>query len=188
MTTKKDPALSPPPVFPLVPDDLARAYADVALGYNKRLPEIEAKIDGLEGHFLAAHGLAAAALQQSRENALRIEDIAAAVKAKPKFSSGQMAAVSVPPPSPPIEIRARRTPTGSQWIVDGEELEKLKLKISEKEAEERGAKEALAQKEAQELLDNARRKERRDRILFAVAVLTPIVSAAVYSLGHFTWH
>lgn len=182
--TKKDDA----PVYPLAPGDLARAYADIATGYHSRLPGIEERLDELHGNFLAAHSVASAALRQSRELSLRLEDVAVAVKAKRSFSSGQMAAVSIPPPSPPIEIRAKRSPTGSQWVVDAEELEKLKAKIAEKEAEERGAKEALAQKEAQEVLDNARRKEVRDRVLFAVAILAPLATALAYALGHFTWH
>jgi hypothetical protein len=161
----------------------------MAMDLHRRIPEIErrqeaqgARIDEAYGVALASHGL----ISQLR---LRVEEIALTVRAKRTMSSGSMAAVSVPvPPSAPetLDIRTSATKTGRHMIVDVDELDRIKAKFAEKDAMERGAKEALAQVQLEEAHREAVAESNRRRIGFYVLVATAVCSAAAWALGHFT--
>jgi hypothetical protein len=181
---------SPTPLAPTTPSEIARAYADLAMDLHRRIPEIErrqelqgARVEEAYGVALASHGL----LSQLR---LRVEEIAATVRAKRTLSSGAMAAVNAAsgPPSAPerLEIRTSATKTGRHMIVDSDELEAIKAKFAEKDAMERGAKEALAQVLLEESHREALADSQRKRVAFWVLLATAICTAGAWALGHFS--
>ncbi len=164
---------------PIVPEDLARYYADVAIGYNRRLPAIEQEQRDARA-FLEA-------LNRSISNlTIRLEDIARAVKAAPRSTvSGQMPAVtalSVPPVPLEQHLKGTATMTGSQILIPVEELRKLEAEIREQQAEERGAKEALA--EADAAAERAERKEKafREKVMVVVGVGVPFTSGLTWAV------
>jgi hypothetical protein len=170
----------------MAPIDLARGYATLAFKDNdtleKRLPRLEEDLDQTKGIALAAHGLAA-------ETRARIEDIAIAVRAP---SAAMKAAVesarSVPPPPPEkLEVKYTTSPTGTHAIVEQEELERLRKKFDEQEAEKRGAREALAKLLDEEELGRKRAKEKREFWLFVAVLLGTVGGFIAYLLGHFVF-
>jgi len=164
----------------LSPLDLARGYASLAFKVNdalgKKIPELQADLDQTKGIALAAHGIAA-------ETRARVEDIAVAVKAAPIKTR------SIPPPplTEKLEIQYSPTPTGTHYQIEHEELERIQRKIAEKEAEERGAKEALIKLQAQEEWSEKRAERTRNKYLFVMAILVPIVGAITYVFEHFVF-
>ncbi len=172
------------PAIPLAPSDLARAYADMSIGYHKRLPAIEARIEKMEEKVDTVHGIALASHGLLSRLALRVEEIGSAVRAPRTFSSGSFPAVSVPVPSMPLEIRTQASKTGAHQLIENEEIARLKAMFAEKEAEERGAKEALAQLQMDEALRESRSKATRDRWAFALAIGVAICSAVAWAIGH----
>jgi hypothetical protein len=180
MTAQKDP-------FPLAPPNLAAAYADIAAGYHKRLPELRDEVDRIHGITLAAHGLASSIDQRLRVVEGRVEDIAVATRAK-RRTSGEMQRVSLPPPAPPLDLRPRATDTGHNIVIPREEFDELVQKIRDREAAERGAKETLelVQKEHDQRM--AEEKATRDlwtfRIGMTVAVLGLTGTSAWWAIQH----
>ena len=159
---------------------------------HRRIPALEAqqrvqggRIDEVYGIALASHGL----LSQLR---LRVEEVAMAVRAKRTLSSGAMAAVnaltSAPPPSAPqtLDIRTTQTKTGRHMIIDSDELERLKAQFAEKDAMERGAREALAQLKLEEAHRESLADSARKRVAYWVLLATAVCSAGAWALGHFT--
>lgn len=166
----------------MAPEDLARAYADVAMGYNRRLPELQRqhlklgeRVDTVHGIAIASHGLIS-------KLALRVEEIALAVKAPRTYSSGSFPAVTAP--ALPLEIRTKASKTGSHYLIDNDELDRLKAKFAEKEAEERGAKEALQQLQAAEEIRESRAKSTRERWAFVIAIIAAVCAAIGWALAH----
>lgn len=157
--------------LPLAPPDLARAYADVAFGYHKRLPELEERIDKAHGVAIAAHAVNTDTQIILQRLVARVEDVALATKAK-RTTSGQMAAVSVPPSSGPI-VLPKTTPskTGSHQIVPTDEFNELVAKLREKDAEDRGRALAQAQERADAEWEMKISKARFEKWSFILAVL-----------------
>jgi hypothetical protein len=153
-----------PMATPLAPEDLRRAYADIAHGYNHRLPRIEERIDLMDGHILAAHGLIGRLTE-------RVEEVAKRVGARSR---------STPPPPPePLEIHVSEiTQAGQHARVPIAELDRLKGLWLEKEAESRGYKQAI------EDLETKNRRS-RERWTLLLAVLVPIGVACGWFLEHF---
>jgi hypothetical protein len=166
---------------PMAPLDLARGYAGLAFRVNhtldQKIPQLQAELDETKGISLAAHGIAARIES-------RMEDVARAVGAVPAKTR------SIPPPpvTEKLEVRVSPSPTGSHWVMDHEELARVTGKIREKEAEERGAKEALIKLQQQEELNEKRKEQTRNKYLFYMAMLVPIVGAITYVLEHFVVH
>jgi phage shock protein A len=158
---------------PLAPEDLARGYADVAFGYHKRLPALEASIEEVRSIAIASHGMHARLAQ-------RIEDVASAVKAGPPTT------VPTVTTEPPFELRYHATATGSHVTIEVNELERMKTKFAEREAEERGAKEALAELHATEERRAKQAKETREKVTLVLALVLAVCSAAAWALGHVT--
>jgi len=165
----------------MAPIDLARGYATLAFKVNdnleKKIPELEAAIDETKGIALAAHGIA------GRVEA-RLEDVARAVGAPPLKTR------SVPPPplTEKLEVRVSQSPTGSHWVMDHAELSRIQEKIKEKEAEERGAKEALVALQQREELQEKREERTRNKYLFYMGILIPVVTGLTYLIEHFVVH
>jgi hypothetical protein len=206
MSREEAPDVSPTGPTPLAPQtihEIAQAYANLAFDLHNRIPTIEARmtaqdarLDGVHGVALASHGLVS-------RLALRVEDIALRVGAKRTFSSGSFAAansngaaaggpvsgagaagpVTV---SEPLEIRTTQTKTGRHMIIDSDELDRLRTRFAEKDAEERGAKEALAQYRLDEQYRESLAESKRKRVAFWVLLATAICSAAAWALGHFS--
>ncbi len=184
---------SPTPLAPQTSNEIARAYANLAVNLHNRLPALEARIgdqaarlaarlDEVHGVALASHGLVS-------RLAIRVEEIALRVGAKRTYSSGTMAAVTGPTsvPSPEtLEIRTTTTKTGRHMIIDADELERLRTRFAEKDAEERGAKEALAQLRLEEEHRESLADSQRKRVAFWVLCATAVCSAAAWALGHFS--
>jgi hypothetical protein len=204
----------PTPLAPQAASEIARAYANLAFDLHNRIPALEAqqraqgaRIDEIHGIALASHGLYS-------KLALRVEDIALAVRAKRTFSSGMMRAVSpvaggagaananglggvggvamavngptsVPAPES-LEIRTTSTKTGRHMIIDADELERLKSKWAEKDAEERGAKAALEQHRLDEAYRETLAESQRRRWGFYLLVAGAVCSVAAWAIGHFT--
>lgn len=167
--------------IPMAPIDLARGYATLAVrvsdALDKKIPELEASIDETKGIALAAHGIAA-------ETRSRVEDIAVAVRAPP----AKIRSVPPPPLTEKLEVRVSQSPTGSHYVMDHDELERLQTKIREKEAEERGAKEALVQLQQQEELRDKREERTRNKYLYYMAILVPVITGLTYLIEHFVVH
>ena len=167
--------------IPMAPLDLARGYAGLAFRVNhtldQKLPQLQAELDETKGISLAAHGIA------SRIES-RMEDVARAVGAVPAKTR------SIPPPplTEKLEIKLSPSPTGSHWVMDHEELARVQEKIREKEAEERGAKEALIKLQQQEELNDKREERTRNKYLFYMAILVPVITGLTYLIEHFVVH
>ena len=77
----------------LAPDDLTRAYADIAFGYNQRFPvelkKVHDRIDETNGIALGAHGLNSKTAREVEMLTQRIEDIAQHLKAPKRTTSGR---------------------------------------------------------------------------------------------------
>lgn len=167
----------PPTPMSLAPSplELARMYADIALGYHRRLPGIEDRLDRV---------LEAVKL-------IRLEQTLSPVtpSGPKRTTSGQMAAV-VPPPVPPIELKDYVTvsKTGSHVSLETERLEALERRIREQDAREEGMRLAAEQAalEADAVARDADRREDRwrNRITLALAIVIPSISATVYVLTH----
>ena len=175
--------MSPP--TPLAPENLARAYADVAVGYHRKLPTLEKAIQDVDNRVSTVHGIALSAHGMMARMERRIEEIGFAVRAKRTFPSGSYPAVSVP--SQPLTIRTRGpSQTGSHFLIDTDELDRLKAKFAEKEAEERGAKEALQMKEEEDQRREEKAESTRKRWGFYIGILVLVCSGAGWALGHLT--
>jgi hypothetical protein len=167
--------------IPMAPIDLARGYAGLAFRVNhtldQELPKLRAELDETKGISLAAHGIA------GRVEA-RLEDVARAVGAAPVKTR------SIPPAplTEKLEVQVTQSPTGTHWVMDHAELARVQEKIREKEAEERGAKEALIKLQAQEELRAKSEERTRNKYLFYMGVLVPIVGAITYVFEHFVVH
>lgn len=175
-----------PEVAPLAPEDkdIARAYADIAMGYNKRLPELEKKVQQLLERHETTSAIAISSQGLVSQLALRVEDIALRVRAPRTYSSGSMAAVSAAPPAPPLEIKTGASKTGSHATIEFEELDRLKAKWAEKEAEERGAKEEAARLQAELLYEQAMSKANREKWGFILAVAVALCGAVWWAVVH----
>lgn len=168
---------------PLAPENLARGYADIAMGYHRSLPELKMQIKELSERIDTVHGIAIASHGLHSRNASRIEDIAVKVNAGPRsFSSGSFAAVSVPPK--PLEIRTRASQTGNHVVVDNDEIEKIKTKFAEMEAEKRGATEALQALQIEEDARIKRENNTRNRWAFVIMIVLGVGGFAGWALAH----
>jgi len=160
------------------PIELARAYASLATTMSemlgKRLAKLESELDEVKGIALASHGIAA-------DVRSRLEDIAASVKAPVRRAS---------PMGPPqkFEIEYVPTETGTHALVEQKEIDRWKQKWDDKEAEERGAKAALLQLQAEEELNRKRAKAKREFWLFIAALLGLAGGTITYVIEHFSWH
>jgi hypothetical protein len=157
---------------------LARRYGTIA----ERVYHFEGQLDAVHGIALAAHGVA------SRVES-RIEDIAAAVKAK-RGAPIPPAFMSNPPPPPgsdSFEMRFNPTDTGTHVIMTDREVQKLKDYVSEQQAQQRGAR-IYAQELKDKSEDSDRRSKRFQRnVLFVLGVAGPILVFVGYCLEHFHW-
>jgi len=172
--SRPDPGESP---TPMAPQDLLRAYANIAVRVNHELPKLWAELEKSNELARLAHGL-------SVKNAERIEDIAFAVKARTRPERS-----SLPPASnEKIEFNVSPTKTGTHFQIDSEELERLKAKIAEKEAREQGARDYALDMERKEDRSRKREKATRERYLFILAIVAAVASAATYGVEHLAFH
>ena len=166
--------------IPMAPLDLARGYAGLAFRVNhtldQKIPLLQAELYETKGISLAAHGIAA-------ETRARLEDVARAVGAVP----AKTRSVTPPPLTEKLEVRVSQSPTGSHWVMDHAELARIQEKIREKEAEERGAKEALVQLQQQEDLRAKNDERTRNKYLFYMAMLVPVITGLTYVFEHFVF-
>ena len=186
-----------PGTIPLAPENLARAYADVAMGFNRRLPELERKVENANARLDHVHGITLASHGLISSLTMRVEDIASKVGATRTTSPSAFPLAYSPPE--PLEIHTVSSKTGSHQLIEHEELERLRVKWMEKEAEERGAKQALAdlqtqqafaeqQRAANEASDLARSKDRREKLTLALTILVAVFTLAGWAFGHITAH
>ena len=127
--------------------------------------------------------------QSSRLDALAadVRGIAKATGAKRSISSGEVR-LSLPPVEP-IQIKTSPSPTGTHFRIDAEELERLSRVIAEREAEERGAREALAEARAEADRIEAQAKGRRERMHLVIACIgTVIAIASLLAAQHVSFH
>ena len=126
--------------------------------------------------------------QSSRLDSLAadVRGIAKAVGAKRTYS-GELR-VSVPP-SEPMHVRASPSPTGSHFRIDPEEIERLSRAFAEKEAEERGAREALEEARREALDIEAKAKAARERTHLVLACLgLALTIASLLGASHVSFH
>ena len=189
---------SPTPLAPPA-SEIARAYADLAMDLHRRIPALEARMTSHGARLDEVHGVALASHGLVSRLTIRVEEIALRVGAKRSLSSGSFAAYrggvtgaandqgpsSIPSPQS-LEIRTTTTKTGRHMIIDADELDRLKAKFAEKDAEERGAKEALAQLRLEEGHRESLAESRRKTVAFWLLLATAVCSAGAWALGHFT--
>lgn len=168
--------------LPLAPPDLLRAYANIAARVNQELPALIIRVDTIHGIALGAHGIASKLREDLTELIRRVEDIAVAVKAKPRTAS-------LPPPSTDkFEFNFMPTKTGTHFQVESSEIERLKAQWAEKEARERGAREYALELERKEELRRKASESKRNFYLFILALVAAVASVTTYSIEHISVH
>lgn len=99
------------PTVPLAPEDLRRAYADIAYGYHIRLPQLAEQASEAKGHALAAFKVAGEIVAELSALGKRVEEIAVAVGLPPSASKKLPGPASVPDFEPEeVTIAGRKVP------------------------------------------------------------------------------
>lgn len=173
---------------PLAPENLLRAYANIAHGYHQAIPLLREDVDRVEGIALASHGIASEALKELKVLRIRQEEIAVAVKAK-RTNSGTLR-ISLPPPTPPLNLREHidRSPTGHHFTVDIEKFAALEQKVRDREISDRAKAEKIMEIQteqiAAEAANDAWRKKWTFRAFIAFGVIGIVGGACGWALGH----
>lgn len=169
----------------------------------------EAKAAALETSAMAGEMLGKAFLLESahrdtekalRELADKVSDLRTEMRARFDGLSSELAAIakavgvkrtysgsvhlSLPPPAPPLEIKGRPTLTGEHTIVETSEIERIIRETREREAEERGAKDAVAKLQADEVLRESRAKTHREKLTLVFTAVSIAIAAAGFAFGH----
>jgi hypothetical protein len=162
----------------------ARQAANSALSADAKASEALRAVDGVRLELTAV----------GTRLASDIGDIARAVGAKRTYS-GQVH-VSIPPS---VSIRTSPSKTGSQIVVDPDELRRFERMFADKEAEERGAREALEeQRQEYERQEQARARaaaeartvaeERRKNITIMISIAGTLLTAFSVAVGYLAHH
>jgi hypothetical protein len=154
-------------------------YARMAAIHSYRSADNAAAAFELAGKAFGDAGRAYETAQKTHGYLLQLVDQNPSIAARvTRTMSGSMKAVLAQQPSlPPVQIPENASKSGVHYTIPMEKLEKLEREIRDREAAEKGAKEALAQLAV-------RAEEQRKRLAFWLAVVVAAAGGIGWASAH----